>query len=84
VQNVGHIHLNKDKTNTINAKCLKDNFAKQREIFDFKIELTEISVAFMQQENGTPQLSTLGEVQLKYSFFCQSMKPVWLSPQHWN
>lgn len=36
-------------------------------------KLTEISVAFMQHENGTPHLSTLGELQLKYSFFDQSM-----------
>lgn len=36
---------------------------------------TDISVAFMQQENGTPQRSTLGLVQLKYSFFPQSRYP---------
>jgi len=36
---------------------------------------TDISVAFMQQENGTPQRSTLGLVQLKYSFFPQSKYP---------
>lgn len=32
----------------------------------------EISVALMQQENGTPHFSTLGDEQLKYSFFPQS------------
>lgn len=45
---------------------------------------TDISVAFMQQENGTPQRSTLGLVQLKYSFFPQSRYPSWLKPQHLN
>lgn len=38
----------------------------------------------MQQENGTPQRSTLGLVQLKYSFFPQSKYPSWLKPQHLN
>lgn len=32
-----------------------------------------ISVALIQQEYGTPQRSTLGDVQLKYSFFDQSI-----------
>lgn len=36
----------------------------------------------MQQEKGTPHFSTLGEVQLKYSFLDQSTKPSELSPQH--
>lgn len=45
---------------------------------------TDISVAFMQQENGTPQRSTLGLVQLKYSFFPQSWYPPGLKPQHLN
>lgn len=45
---------------------------------------TDISVAFMQQEKGTPQRSTLGLVQLKYSFFPQSRYPSWLKPQHLN
>lgn len=47
-------------------------------------ELTEISVVLMQHENGTPHFSTLGDEQLKYSFFDQSTKPSELSPQHLN
>lgn len=38
----------------------------------------------MQHENGTPHRSTLGEVQLKYSFFDQSMYPSELNPQQRN
>lgn len=33
----------------------------------------DMSDALMQQLNGTPPLSTLGDEQLKYSFFPQSM-----------
>lgn len=36
---------------------------------------TDMSVALMQHENGTPQRSTLGLEQLKYSFFPQSKYP---------
>lgn len=43
-----------------------------------------MSVALMQQEYGTPHLSTLGEEQLKYSFLDQSMYPSELKPQHLN
>ena len=46
--------------------------------------LTEISVAFIQHENGTPHFSTEGELQLKYSFFDQSIYPSPLSPQQLN
>jgi len=35
----------------------------------------------MQQEYGTPHLSTEGDEQLKYSFFDQSMYPSDDSPQ---
>lgn len=47
---------------------------------------TEISVAFIQHENGTPHFSTEGELQLKYSFLDQSIYPSPLSPQqlNWN
>jgi hypothetical protein len=43
-----------------------------------------MSVALMQHEKGTPQRSTDGDEQLKYSFFDQSMYPSEVSPQHWN
>lgn len=52
--------------------------------FQYIDNLTEISVAFIQQENGTPHRSTLGLEQLKYSFFPQSKYPSWLKPQHLN
>lgn len=44
----------------------------------------EMSVELIQHEYGTPHFSTLGDVQLKYSFFPQSKKPPVLKPQQLN
>lgn len=48
------------------------------------IKPEEISVELIQQEYGTPQRSTDGEEQLKYSFLDQSRNPPLVRPQHEN
>lgn len=44
----------------------------------------EMSVELIQQLYGTPQRSTEGDEQLKYSFFDQSKKPPADNPQQLN
>lgn len=57
----------------IQLKCVMLDLEFVKTLDGLLIMVTDMSVALMQQENGTPHCSTPGLEQLKYSFLPQSL-----------